>query len=512
MRNILCVPVGLAAVAFGATAWAAEPADPAPAPWLAEKAMAWYEKQPWLVGCNFLPSTAVNDVEMWQQETFDPATTDRELGWAQDLGFNSVRVFLNYVVWKADAAGFKKRFGEFLAIADRHGISAMPIFFDDCAFAGKEPKVGPQADPVPGVHNSGWVPSPGRSRVLDRNAWPDLEAYVKDVVGAFGRDRRVVFWDLYNEPGNEGMGDKSLPLVEAAFAWARAAKPEQPLTIGVWGGPAGLSHRQLELSDILTFHSYGDRGAVARQVADLKQRGRPVICTEWMRRPVSLFGAILPLFKAERVGCYGWGLVNGRTQTHFPWGSPKNAPEPAVWFHDILRKDGTPFNPGEIRVIKEATGKLPPRKTVVVIPTAQKEAVAWRYATEAPADGWFKPGFDDAAWKTGSAPFGTEEANIDRRPRTAWKTVDLWLRREFEMPAGAFEEMALLMHHDEDTEVYIDGALAAKVPGYNAAYEPYDLPPAARAALTPGRHLLAVHVRQTVGGQYIDLGIEGVAK
>ncbi len=335
-------------------------AGDSPARWSAEKANEWYGRQPWLVGCNFLPSTAVNDVEMWQKDTFDPETIDRELGWAQDLGYNSVRIFLNYVVWKDDPDGFKKRFDQFLAIADKSGISAMPIFFDDCAFAGREPEIGKQDAPVPGVHNSGWVASPGKSRVLDRGCWPDLEKYAKDMIGSFGRDRRIVFWDLYNEPGNDGMGNKSLPLVEAVFTWARAVEHDQPLSIGIWGGPVEISNRQLELSDIITFHNYHGKDSVAKQIAELKKRGRPVICTEWMRRPNSLFGTILPLFREERVGSYNWGLVNGRTQTHFPWGSKKGAPEPAVWFHDIFRKDGKPFDVQEIRVIREQTGKVRP--------------------------------------------------------------------------------------------------------------------------------------------------------
>ena len=320
--------------------------------WPASKAMEWYDKQPWLVGCNFLPSSAVNTIEMWQKETFDPETIDRELGMAQELGYNSIRVVLNYVVWKDDPEGLKKRFDQFLEIAARHGISTMPILFDDCAFAGKEPKIGKQDEPVPGVHNSGWVASPGKAMVVAPNTWPDLEKYVKDMVGAFGQDSRIVLWDLYNEPGNDGLGNQSLPLVEAATRWAREMHPSQPLTIGVWGGPPEISTRQLELSDVISFHLYSSKDATSNMVADLKKHGRPVICTEWMGRNLdSLFSSVLPLFKAERVGSYNWGLVNGRTQTQFPWGSPVNAPEPALWFHDIFRKDGTPYDAREIRVI-----------------------------------------------------------------------------------------------------------------------------------------------------------------
>ena len=476
--------------------------------WPASKAMEWYNKQPWLVGCNFLPSTAVNTIEMWQKETFDPETIDRELGLAQDLGYNSIRVFLNYTVWKEDPEGLKKRFDQFLGIAARHGISTMPILFDDCAFAGKEPKIGKQDEPVPGIHNSGWVGSPGKAMVLAPSTWPDLEKYVKDLVGKFGQDSRIVLWDLYNEPGNDGLGNQSLSLVEAVTRWTREMHPSQPLTLGVWGGPEEISNRQLELSDVISFHYYGAKGSYPSMIADLKKRDRPVICTEWMSRPLqSLFSSVLPLFKTERVGSYNWGLVNGRTQTHFPWGSPVNAPEPVLWFHDIFRKDGTPYDPREIRIIKETTGKLPPRRLVAVVPTAQEQAISWRFTSGTPADGWSAPAFDDAAWNQGAAPFGVADATVARTPRTEWNTADIWLRREFDWPAGATGTPILLAHYDEDTEIYINGVLARKTTGFSSEYEYLPLTQEGLAALKPGKNQLSVHCHQTNGGQYIDVGI-----
>ncbi|MBA7696348.1 hypothetical protein ES703_104995 [subsurface metagenome] len=223
--------------------------------WSKEKAWQWYRKVSPLRGCNYLPRTAVNMTEMWQAGTFDPKTIDEELDWAEKAGYNSMRIYLQYLVWKDDPGGLKKRLDEFLTIADKHGISSMLILFCDCAFSGKEPYLGKQVEPVPGVHNSGWVPSPGLKRVTDKAVWPDLEKYVKDIVGSFGKDERVLMWDLYNEPGNSGMGEKSLPLAEAAFAWARATNPSQPLTIGAWAGfQSRMSKRLMELSDIVSFH------------------------------------------------------------------------------------------------------------------------------------------------------------------------------------------------------------------------------------------------------------------
>ncbi len=327
-------------------------------PWPAAKAWAWYTNQPWLAGCNYLPSSAVNDIEMWRKDTFDPQTIDRELAWARQLGFNSVRVFLNFVVWQTDAEGLKNRFELFLALAARHGISVIPILLDDCNFGNEAAQAGPQKPPVPGVHNSRWVSSPPLAMVTDTSAWHLLEHYVKNMVSTFGADQRIVMWDLYNEPGGSGLGNKSLPLVEATFRWARESKPSNPLTMGVWGAPEEISARQIALSDIVSFHFYGDGAGLKHKINDKKNYNRPVVCTEWMARTMgSSWTTDLPVFKETGVGCYSWGLVQGKTQTFYPWGSPENAPEPKVWFHDLLRPDGTPYDEGEVTAIRQVTGR-----------------------------------------------------------------------------------------------------------------------------------------------------------
>jgi len=291
---------------------------------------------------------------MWQADTFDPKTVDQELGWAQDAGYNGVRVFLQYLVWKDDPDGLKKRINQFLSIAEKHRIRTMLMFFCDCSFSGKEPYLGKQDEPVPGVHNSGWVPSPGLKRVTDRTAWADLEKYVKDIVSTFGQDKRILIWDLYNEPGNSGMGEKSLPLVEATFAWAREANPSQPLTIGVWASFEGrMSKRIIELSDIVSFHAYDNPDGVRSKIKLCQALGRPLICTEFLRRQAgNTFASILPLFAQNEVGWHNWGLVAGRTQTYMHWGSKKGDPMPKVWQHDIFHPDGRPYDPKEIELIR----------------------------------------------------------------------------------------------------------------------------------------------------------------
>ena len=322
--------------------------------WSSEQAWRWYGRVGAIKGCNYLPRTAVNMTEMWQGDTFDPATIDEELGWAEEAGFNSVRVFVQYLVWKDDADGLKKRIDKFLSIADSHGISTMMIFFCDCSFAGKEPYLGKQDEPVPGVHNSGWVPSPGLKRVTDKSVWGDLEKYVKDIVGSFAGDKRVLIWDLYNEPGNSRMGEKSLPLAEAAFAWAREANPSQPVTIGAWSNFRGrMSKRLMELSDVVSFHGYDGPEGIDTKIKICRQYGRPIICTEWLRRQVgNTFASILPIFAENRVGGYHWGLVAGKMQTYMNWGSKKGSPMPKVWQHDVFHSDGKPYDAKEIQLLK----------------------------------------------------------------------------------------------------------------------------------------------------------------
>jgi len=244
---------------------------------------------------------------------------------------------------------------EFLTIAYQHGIRTMLIFFCDCAFAGKEPYLGKQDEPILGVHNSGWVPSPGLKRVMDKSLWPQLEKYVKDIVGAFGHDKRVLIWDLYNEPGNSNMGDKSLPLAEAAFAWARSQNPSQPSTIGAWADfHSPMSKRLMELSNVVSFHAYDDMNGVEAKIGICQSSGRPLLCTEWLRRQVgNTFSTILPIFAEHHVGWYHWGLVAGRTQTYMPWGSKKGNAIPVLWQHDVFHVDGKPYDQQEIELIRK---------------------------------------------------------------------------------------------------------------------------------------------------------------
>ena len=325
--------------------------------WTTEQAHTWYSEIDPIRGCNYLPRSAINSTEMWQASTFDPQTIRQELEWARRAGYNSVRVFVQFLVWQEDPDGLKLRLEQFLAIASGHEISTAPILFDDCAFAGKEPYLGQQDDPVLGVHNSGWTPSPGPSFVRDRSSWQALASYVRDIVGSFGSDERILFWDLYNEPGNSRMGEQSMPLMEKAFNWARQAGPEQPLTVAVWrDGPSysgSMSKKMLALSDVISFHCY-EQKQMEEAIARCRSYGRPVICSEWLRRTTAnTVSDTLPLFAREQVGWYNWGLVAGRTQTYLDWRSKAGDPVPTTWQHDIFHADGTAYDAAEIEMIQQ---------------------------------------------------------------------------------------------------------------------------------------------------------------
>ena len=319
--------------------------------WTEEKAKDWYAKQGKILGFNFLPKTAVNSTEMWQQSSFDEQEIDKELALAQTAGFNSCRVFLPYVVWKEEREAFLKRMDLFLSLAEKHGISMLPILFDDCAFGMQEPFYGKQEDPVPGVHNSRWTPSPGFSAADDPQQKSSLEAYVCEVVGAFRKDQRILAWDLYNEPGNSDREGKSLPLLADAFSWARSCQPIQPLTAGVWSY-ADYEKSIPELCDIISFHHYGKAEKTEEIILELEKHRRPIFCTEWLHRPnQSTFATHLPIFEKHRVAAYNWGLVLGRTQTNLSW--EKRDANPPLWQHDLFYGDYTPYDPQELRQIQE---------------------------------------------------------------------------------------------------------------------------------------------------------------
>ena len=324
------------------------------------------------MGSNYIPATAINQLEMWQSGTFDPQRIDLELGWAESLGMNTMRVFLHDLPWQQDAAGFRQRIDTFLKIASKHKIRPMLVLFDSCW--DPQPQLGKQRPPTPGVHNSGWVQSPGAKALEDPAQYARLEAYVKGVVGAFANDKRIIAWDLWNEPDNMNTSSYEklepankaalvLALLPRTFEWARATHPKQPLTSGVWKGDWSAPERlsamekvQLDLSDVISFHNYDAPEQFKKRVEWLEAYNRPIFCTEYMARGnKSTFDGILPIAKEHKVAAINWGLVAGKTQTYLPWDSwekPYTDHEPAVWQHDIFRTDGTPYRQEEAGFIR----------------------------------------------------------------------------------------------------------------------------------------------------------------
>jgi hypothetical protein len=347
--------------------------------WPVQKANDWYKQQPWLTGANYLPANAINQLEMWQPETWDPKTIDREFALAESIGMNTMRVFLHDILWKQDAPGFKKRLDEFLAIAARHKIRPMLVFFDSCW--DPFPKPGKQRNPTPGVHNSGWVQSPGANLLNDDSAIPMLQKYVTDMVSTFRDDKRILAWDIWNEPDNgndssygkvelKNKKERVAKLLPLMFQAARDGKPSQPLTSGVWVGddwtPASkeltpIQKLQLAESDVISFHDYRTPDKFEARVKQLQAYGRPLICTEFLARNAgSTFEGVLPIAKRHKVGMINWGLVAGKSQTNLPWDSwqkPYVGREPKIWQHEVFKTDGTPYIASEIPFLRQITGR-----------------------------------------------------------------------------------------------------------------------------------------------------------
>lgn len=328
--------------------------------WSSEKANEWYAQQPWLVGTNYIPASAINQLEMWQAGTFDPISIDKELGWAEGLGMNTMRVFLHSLAYKADPPGFKLRVNQFLKISDKHHIKPILVFFDDCW--NKVPQMGRQPEKKPGIHNSGWMQDPGDPAYKETANYPALEFYVKDILKTFSNDKRILLWDLYNEPGNSGKESTSIPLLTKIITWARDVNPDQPVTVGLWSWGEKfneLNRLQIANSDVISYHCYDEPERHLRTINLLKLHGKPLICTEYMARSrKSTFVNTLPMLKKENVAAINWGFVDGKTNTKYAWDTPLvNGSEPSLWFHEVLRADGTSYIKEETELIKKLTAE-----------------------------------------------------------------------------------------------------------------------------------------------------------
>jgi hypothetical protein len=352
-------------------------------PWSKEQAWEYYNNLPWLVGTNFISSNAINQLQFWQANSFDTALISKEISWSSQLGMNTHRVYLHNLLWKQDSTGFLNRIDQFLSICERHDIRVLFVLFDSVWHP--VPKLGDQPEPIPHVHNSGWIQAPGAEILSDTNRYHELKGYVKGIIGNYSDDERIIGWDLFNEPDNRmnipeltkhEIDNKeyfALKLLRKVHGWAREECPTQPLTMGVWhgnhnhwGNPDSLTSLDRFMvfhSDILSFHGYdSDTNSFKKKITELQKYGRPIMCTEYLARGHNnTFERMLPIMKRNDVAAYNWGLVDGKAQTKYPWSSwHKNfTEEPEKWHHDVLRKDGTPYNQKEVRFLKQITGYKP---------------------------------------------------------------------------------------------------------------------------------------------------------
>ena len=354
--------------------------------WTEERAWQWHNDNGWMVGTNFNPSTSINQLEFWQEDTYDPETIERELEWSAELGMNMHRVYLHNLLWDQDSIGFLERVDNYLNISESKNIKTLFVLLDDVWHP--VPKLGKQPEPIPFVHNSGWVQAPGSEILGDSSRHDELKNYVKGVISHFADDKRVVGWDLYNEPDNVASSDPenlvnninfrglnrgpevkekhiySLSLLKKIFMWAREVNPSQPLTVGLWKDSekwndidslSAIDRFAISNSDVISFHAYGDLEETMKKIEDLEQFNRPLLCTEYLARgEQNTFQIMLPLFKEKEIAAVNWGFVAGKTNTAFPWSSWQVEFDslPKIWHHDIYLPDKTPYDEKEIAFLK----------------------------------------------------------------------------------------------------------------------------------------------------------------
>ena len=343
--------------------------------WSVEQAWNWHNNSKWLRGCNFLPSDCCNRVAFWQSLDWEKHldTADRELALAASIGYNSVRMILEFIVIDEEHDSFMERFEEFLTVADKHGISVMVCFGNDCTVPKdakyRAPHLGEQEYDW-GYHggrkNSPHGSNPGKigySLLDDPETAERFFAYQKEIMTRYADDKRICVWDLFNEPGNSGRGEVSVPHIKRIFEVGRSCNPSQPLTTGVWRTPWKASPAEalaLELSDVISFHTYNNYNAYIRAISYLKKRyRRPIMNTEWLHRILhDTVQDIFPLFYIEKIHCWNWGLVAGLFQAYEPWQSIWTRYENGMkdldftkWQHDLFRANGRPYDPRETNII-----------------------------------------------------------------------------------------------------------------------------------------------------------------
>ena len=348
--------------------------------WTKEQAWEWYHREPWLRGCNFMSSDCANRIDQWQEYGFEERlkTTEEELALAEKTGFNTIRIILEYKVWEQQHDGFMERFERYLETAARHKIRCMVVFLNDCmqpkewtkpvVFGEQHYDVGYHGGRKQSQH--GALPSMGYHLIDEPELAKKHEDWIREIIGKYREDPRIVVWDIYNEPGNSKRDPVTPPHLKRFFQVAREMDPKQPLTACAWRIPLDRNEplpevEQLacELSDIISYHSYGTYDANIQMIKRLKDDyGRPILNTEWLARSLhNTVQEMFPLFYLEKIGCYNWGFVAGKYQTYEPWNSvwerydkdPDLDYDFTKWFHDLYRPSLRPYDPKEIELIRK---------------------------------------------------------------------------------------------------------------------------------------------------------------
>lgn len=349
--------------------------------WSKEKIWDWYGSRPWIRGCNFMSSDCANRIDQWQEYGFEKRleTADRELAVAEEIGYNSIRIILEFEVWDRQHDGFMRRLDKYLETAYKHGIDAMVVLANDCCVPKSlyKPVVFGEQHYDVGYHggrksspHAAYASADNEERYHPLDEPEIRECYykmVKEIITEYAHDERVLIWNLFNEPGNN-RGNKSLPYIEKFFEIARAINPMQPLCADTWNGVDEngraknlIEQRVLELSDVVSFHGYEPYNETVDMIANLKKTGKPLFNTEWLHRIAhNTVQEIFPLMYLEKIACYNWGFVAGKYQTYEPWESvwqeyeknPKADIDFTKWQHDLIRPSLRPYDPRETEIIK----------------------------------------------------------------------------------------------------------------------------------------------------------------
>ena len=358
-------------------------------PWTKERAWEWYNAQPWIRGCNYMPASCANHIDLWQEYGSEARfeEMEREMALMEKDGFNAVRLLLGdygFAVWRAEHDGMMKRFERMLEIFDRHGVRVILIFGNDCSRPKpiwSLPPMGEQKYDV-GYHagrklaqHGSFPGQPGYTAVDDPQLCEEFFAMCEEFLSKYAHDRRILFWNLWNEPGANNRGTISTKHIRRLFKLAWTIDPDQPLAADLYTSERNWTNDVAEavgaeLNDIVSYHSYSPLSYQTVLAKKLKDRfGRPLVSTEWLGR---IFNCtvqdVYPFFAQNRIGCTMWGYVNGKYQTHEPWevtwrqseADPEKAREFDLtkWFHDLYRPSLRPYDPEEVNIIRRINAEM----------------------------------------------------------------------------------------------------------------------------------------------------------